>query len=78
MLLLSITPITIFFVALATDEKRPIGLNSDIEEGLNTSDTADIETGTNLSGQLSLSTAQDNIQEFLVSGHRRNLAVKMD
>jgi hypothetical protein len=54
------------------------GLKSDVEEGLNTSDTADLETGTNLSGQLSLSTAQDNVQEFLVSGHRRNLAVKID
>ena len=44
--------------------------------GESTSNTADLETSTNLSGQLALSTAQDNIQEFLAGGHRRNLAVK--
>ena len=45
-------------------------------EGDDTSDTGDLETGTNLGGQLALSTTQDNVQEFLVGGHRRNLAVK--
>lgn len=43
-----------------------------------TSDTADLETGTDLCGKLSLSAAQDNVEEFLVRGHRRNLAVKSD
>jgi hypothetical protein len=42
--------------------------------GNHTSNTADLETSTNLCGKLSLSTTQDNIQEFLVCGHRRNLS----
>lgn len=43
-----------------------------------TSDTADLEAGTDLCGKLSLSAAQDNVEEFLARGHRRNLAVKSD
>ena len=42
-------------------------------DGNRTSDTTDLETSTNLGGQLALGPAQDNIQEFLVCGHRRNL-----
>ena len=41
-----------------------------------TSDTANLETGTNLCGQLSLGAAEDDVQKFLAGGHRRNLAVK--
>ena len=41
-----------------------------------TSNTADLEPSTNLGRQLSLSTAQDNVQEFLAGRHGRNLAVK--
>lgn len=41
-----------------------------------TSDTANLETGTNLRGQLALCATQDNIEEFLAGRHRRNLAVK--
>ncbi len=40
----------------------------------NTSNTADLEARTNLSGQLSLRTTKDNIQEFLAGGHRRDLS----
>ena len=40
-----------------------------------TSNTADLEASTNLSGQLALGSAEDDIQEFLAVWHRRNLAV---
>jgi hypothetical protein len=43
-------------------------------DGNRTSDTTDFETSTNLSGQLTLSPTQNNIQEFLVCWHRRNLS----
>lgn len=72
---LSITPISFFFFS---PRRLPPSRHSDwgIGKGDGTSDTADLEAGTNLRWQLSLSTTQDNVQKFLVCGHRSNLAVK--
>lgn len=63
---LSITAITFFFSILP-----PCRIKQ--KDWDHTSDTADLETGTDLCGKLSLSATQDNIQEFLVCRHRRNL-----
>ena len=38
-----------------------------------TSNTADLETGANLRRQLALSPAQNNVQELLLSRHRRDI-----
>lgn len=39
----------------------------------NTSNTADLESSTNLRRKLSLRATQDNVQEFLAGGHRCDL-----
>lgn len=44
---------------------------------LNTSDTADLKTSTNLGWQLSLCTAENDIQKFLARGHRSDLGRKV-
>jgi hypothetical protein len=64
------------FWPLPVPSQEPIGSTENKRD--HTSDTADLETSTDLGGQLSLSATQDNVQEFLVGRHRRNLAVKTD
>ena len=42
--------------------------------GVESSDSRDLEAGSNLCGQSPLSTTEDYIDELLRSGHRRDLA----
>lgn len=48
-----------------------------IEKSLLTSNSANLESSTNLCGQSSLSSTEDNIDELLRGRHRRNLCKKI-